>query len=194
MQPRQKEDVVVVTPDRQTYLVTVRLPTVADIEATRPVYDRAYKRAVRRGDIKRDELAQHARQVGVWDRTKQEMYDGYMKSLADDEDDLRDLPRDQARLVATRMRHTRHKAAVLRQALTELENSTAECQASKAQFAAMLCRCTTDAATGRPAFARRDERHPAWETAAGAMSRLLLGIDSNFELANPEDAFLLTAA
>ena len=191
---QRQQEKVVVTAGGKTFMLTTRLPTDADVEASRPAYERAYKRALRKGAIKSAELHAHAARTGVWDITRQAQYEAMLGALENDEDELRDLPRDQARVVARRMRRTRQEADRLRAPMKALESTTAEAVASRAQFADMLVRCTTETATGLPAFARRDERHPAWDAAATAISRLLLGIDDNFEMLDPEDRLLLAAA
>jgi hypothetical protein len=187
---REQERVVVLM-DGQNVLLEIRRPTDEDWQQSQAIYDRRYRRELKRGAITRDQVYAYATSSGMWDKARADSHAHYMCLLAQAEELLPDAKGEEAQRLAEQMRFIRSEADRIRAPLTQLESSTAEAHAEQSRFNHIVKSCTTVVSTRQPAFKDGVQSNcEAWQRATAAMGRLLLNIDDNEQVLAPEERVL----
>lgn len=142
--------------------LAVKRPDAAKSKTLQKVYNRAYKDALDSGALLRCKIEQIAREQNIWSDEKEADFKKLQKELLDNEIKLlkggnAGLTKDDAFLIALRMKEIRNEMLLMRSEFNSLDANTAESQAMAEYFNYAVFLCTIYPETGEQYYKNYDE-------------------------------------
>ncbi len=176
----------------------VKSPTLQNQRDAQKVYNQAFTDAVRSKCIVRAKLDDLLKEQGLWNETKQALFNALQKELTEGEKKLAKggFSLSEAKTLALRMREVRDEIKDLISVRTSLDNHSAEGQADNARFNFLVSACVVYKDSDQPYFSNmEDYLNKADDKVAilGAqnLANMLYGLDNDFEKNLPENKFLI---
>lgn len=175
----------------------VKSPTLQNQRDAQKAYNQAFTDAVRSKCIVRAKLDDLLKEQGLWNETKQALFNSLQKELADGEKRLAKggFSLSEAKKLALRMRVVRDDIKELISVRTSLDNHSAEGQADNARFNFLVSTCVVYKENDQPYFSSMEDylnRADDQVAILGAqnLANMLYGLDNDFEKNLPENKFL----
>lgn len=172
-------------------------PTLQNQREAQKVYNQAFTDAVRSKCVVRAKLEDLLKEQGLWNETKQALFNELQKELADGEKRLAKggFSLSEAKKLALRMRVVRDEIKDLISVRTSLDNHSAEGQADNARFNYLVSACVVYKDSDQPYFSSMEDylnRADDQVAILGAqnLANMLYGLDNDFEKNLPENKFL----
>jgi hypothetical protein len=172
-------------------------PTLQNQREAQKVYNQAFTDAVRSKCVVRAKLDDLLKEQGLWNETKQALFNELQKELADGEKRLAKggFNISEAKKLALRMRIVREEIKDLISVRTSLDNHSAEGQADNSRFNYLVSACVVYKDSNQPYFSSMEDylnRADDQVAILGAqnLANMLYGLDNDFEKNLPENKFL----
>lgn len=173
-------------------------PTLQNQREAQKVYNQAFTDAVRSKCVVRAKLDDLLKEQGLWNETKQALFNELQKELADGEKKLAKggFNLSEAKKLALRMREVREEIKDLISVRTSLDNHSAEGQADNSRFNYLVSVCVVYKDSNQPYFSSMEDylnRADDMVAILGAqnLANMLYGLDNDFEKNLPENKFLM---
>ena len=189
--------------DGNTKTVAIVKPKPTDTRESQKIYNRTFRDALESGALLRAKLGDYMDEQGLWDETKQKLYDKILKDIMVSEKKLKKgcIKLAEAKKIAMHMADIRVE---LRELLTEktiMDANTAEGQADNTRFNYLMACCVVDSKTGDPMFVNEDgdpdinvyeenSDHDYIVDAASKLAEMVYGLDDDYEAKLSENEFL----
>lgn len=185
------------TIDSKEVEFVVKSPTLQNQREAQKVYNQAFTDAVRSKCVVRAKLDDLLKEQGLWNETKQALFNELQKELADGEKRLAKggFSLSEAKKLALRMRIIREEIKDLISVRTSLDNHSAEGQADNSRFNYLVSACVVYKDTNQPYFSSMEDYlnradDPVAMLGAQNLANMLYGLDNDFEKNLPENKFL----
>ena len=172
-------------------------PTLQNQREAQKVYNQAFTDAVRSKCVVRAKLEDLLKEQGLWNETKQALFNELQKELADGEKRLAKggFSLSEAKKLALRMRVVRDEIKDLISVRTSLDNHSAEGQADNSRFNYLVSACVVYKDSDQPYFSSMEDYlnradDPVALLGAQNLANMLYGLDNDFEKNLPENKFL----
>ena len=186
-----------VTIDSKEVEFTVKSPTLQNQRDAQKVYNQTFTDAVRSKCVVRAKLDDLLKEQGLWNETKQAVFNALQKELSEGEKKLAKggFNLSVAKILALRMRVVRDEIKDLISVRTSLDNHSAEGQADNSRFNFLVSACVVYKDTDQPYFSSMEDylnRADDQVAVVGAqnLANMLYGLDNDFEKNLPENRFL----
>jgi hypothetical protein len=172
-------------------------PTLQNQREAQKVYNQAFTDAVRSKCVVRAKLDDLLKEQGLWNETKQALFNELQKELADGEKRLAKggFNLSEAKKLALRMRIIREEIKDLISVRTSLDNHSAEGQADNSRFNYLVSACVVYKDSDQCYFSSMEDYlnradDPVAMFGAQNLANMLYGLDNDFEKNLPENKFL----
>lgn len=172
-------------------------PTKDHLNKAKKIYNEAFHEAIQSKAPLRKFIFNILEQQGLWDEEKQAKLDSLRKEINQGEFSLKKggMSLKKARELAIDVRRKRLELSQLLNAHNELDNITAEGQATNAEFNCLVALCTVYNDSGKPYFSGYEDFMSRADDdvsieAAKALASLIYNFDEDSISKLPENAFL----
>jgi hypothetical protein len=168
-----------------------------DLTDAKKAHNRGFREALEDGALLRKGLIKYMREQGVWDDTKEEQYQVYIKKISDLEFKLASgkMKVSEGRALAIELSKVRNEFRELISERNMMDANTAEGQADNARFNFLLVKSVYDWDTQKPVYASLEDyvargSEPLAMTLASKFANFFYGVDENYDKELVENKFL----
>jgi hypothetical protein len=168
-----------------------------DLSDAKKVHNKGFRDALEGGALLRKGLIKYMREQGVWDDTKEEQYQVFIKKISELEFKLASgkMKVSEGRQLAIDLSKLRNEFRELISERNLMDTNTAEGQADNARFNFLLTKSVYDYNTQKPVYASLDEyidrgSEPLAMDLASKFANFFYGVDENYDKGLVENKFL----
>ena len=178
--------------------VAVTKPKSKELREAQLAYNRSFRDALESGALLRQKLEDHMREQGIWDDTKQKMYDEVNTTILEGEKKLAQggISLSEAKTQALDMRVARAELRELIAERTVMDGNTAEGQADNSRFNALVLECVVSVDNNNVKRFNSAEEYdevaaqPWAVEAASQLANMLYDLDPDYDKNLAENKFL----